>query len=46
MSAGRSGYSANHVLIRLIEKWKHALDNNLFTGFNEFTGFNGFIKSV
>ena len=46
MSAGRSGYSANYVLIRLIEKWRHALDNNLFFDFNEFTGFNGFIKSV
>ena len=22
----------NHVLIRLIENWRHALDNNLFTG--------------
>ena len=32
MSAYRSGYSTNHVLIRLIENWRHALDNNLFTG--------------
>ena len=31
MSAYRSGYNANHVLIRLIENWRHALDNNLFT---------------
>ena len=31
MSAYRSGYSTNHVLIGLIENWKHALDNNLFT---------------
>ena len=32
MSAYRSRYSMNHVLNRLIENWKHALDNNLFTG--------------
>ena len=32
MSAYRSGYSTNHVLIRFIENWRHALDNNLFTG--------------
>ena len=32
MSAYRSGYSTNHVLIWLIENWRHALDNNLFTG--------------
>ena len=32
MSAYRSGYSTNYVLIRLIENWRHALDNNLFTG--------------
>ena len=32
MSAYRSGYSTNHVLIRLIENWRHALDNNLFIG--------------
>ena len=32
MSACRSGYSTNHVLIRLIENWRHALDNNLFNG--------------
>ena len=32
MSAYRSGYSTNHVLIRIIENWRHALDNNLFTG--------------
>ena len=31
MSAYRSGYNANHVLIRLIENWRHALHNNLFT---------------
>ena len=31
MPAYRSGYNANHVLIRLIENWRHALDNNLFT---------------
>ena len=31
-SAYRSGYSINHVLIRLIDNWRHALDNNLFTG--------------
>ena len=31
MSAYRSGYSTNHVSIRLIENWRHALDN-LFTG--------------
>ena len=28
----KKGYSANHVLIRLIENWKKTLDNNLFTG--------------
>ena len=32
MSAHRSGYNTNHVLIRLIEHWRHALDKNLFTG--------------
>ena len=32
MSACRRGYSTNHVLIRLIENWRHASDNNLFTG--------------
>ena len=32
MSAYRSGYSTNHVLIQLIENWRHTLDNNLFTG--------------
>ena len=32
MFAYRCGYSTNHVLIRLIENWRHALDNNLFTG--------------
>ena len=32
MSAYRSGYSTNHVLIRLNKNWRHALDNNLFTG--------------
>ena len=26
------GHSTNHVLIRIIENWRHALDNNLFTG--------------
>ena len=31
MSAYRSGYSTNHVLIWLIENWRPALDNNLFT---------------
>ena len=31
MSAYRSGYSTNHALIQLIENWRHALDNNLFT---------------
>ena len=32
MTTYRSGYSTNHVLIGLIENWKHALDNNLFIG--------------
>ena len=31
-SAYRKGYSTNHVLLRLIENWKAALDSNLFTG--------------
>ena len=31
MFACRSGYSTNHVLIRLIEDWRHALDENLLT---------------
>ena len=30
MSACRSGYSTKHVLIRLIENWRHALDENLW----------------
>ena len=32
ISAYRKGYSTNHVLLRLIENWKAALDSNLFTG--------------
>ena len=31
ISAYRKGLSRNHVLIRLIENWKTALDKNLFT---------------
>ena len=31
-SAYRKGYSASHLLLRLIENWKAALDSNLFTG--------------
>ena len=31
MSAYRSRYSTNHVLIWLIENWRPAFDNNLFT---------------
>ena len=31
MSAYRSGYSTNQVLIWLIENWRHALGHNLFT---------------
>ena len=30
--AYRKEYSTNHVLLRLIENWKAALDSNLFTG--------------
>ena len=32
ISAYRKGYSTNHVLLRLIENRKAALDSNLFTG--------------
>ena len=32
ISAYRKGYSTNHVLLRLTENWKAALDSNLFTG--------------
>ena len=32
LSAYRKGYSTNHVLLRLIENWKAALDSYLFTG--------------
>ena len=32
MSAYSRGYSINHIVIRLIENWRHALENNLFTG--------------
>ena len=32
VSAYRSGYSTNYILIRLIEIWRHTLDNNLFAG--------------
>ena len=32
MHTYRSPYSTNHVLIQLTENWRHALDNNLFTG--------------
>ena len=31
ISPYRTGYSTNHVLIRLIENWKTTLDKNLFT---------------
>ena len=31
MSVYGEGYSTNHILIRLIENWRKALDNNLFT---------------
>ena len=32
LPAYRKGYSTNHVLLRLIENWKAALDSYLFTG--------------
>ena len=32
ISVYRKGYSTNHVLFRLTENWKAALDSNLFTG--------------
>ena len=32
MVAYRKGYSTSHVLIRMIENWKKALNNSLFTG--------------
>ena len=32
ISVYRKGYSTNHVLLRLIENWKAALDSNLFPG--------------
>ena len=32
ISAYIKGYSTNHVLLRLLENWKAALDSNLFTG--------------
>ena len=32
MSAYRSRYSTNYVLIRLIENWRHVLDNSIFNG--------------
>ena len=32
ISVYRKGYSTNHVLLRLIENWKVALDSNLLTG--------------
>ena len=32
ISAYRKGNSTNHLLLRLIENWKAALDRNLFTG--------------
>ena len=32
ISASKKGYSANHILIRLIENWRTTLDKNLFTG--------------
>ena len=32
ISAYRKNYSSNHVLIRLIEKWKKQMDNKLFVG--------------
>jgi len=32
ISAYRKNYSANHVLIKMIEKWKKQMDNKLFVG--------------
>ena len=32
VSTYRKEYSANHVLLRLIENWKASPDSNLFTG--------------
>jgi hypothetical protein len=32
ISAYRKNYSSNHVLLRLIEKWKKQMDNKLFVG--------------
>jgi len=32
ISAYRKNYSANHVLIRMIEKWKKQMDNKMFVG--------------
>ena len=32
ISAYRKGYCTNHVVLRLTENWKAALDSNLFTG--------------
>ena len=32
MPSHRSGYSTNHVFNLTFENWRHALDNNLFTG--------------
>ena len=32
ISAYRKGHSTNHILLRLVENWKAALNCNLFTG--------------
>ena len=32
ISTYRKEYSTNHVLLRLTENWKTAVDSNLFTG--------------
>ena len=42
ISAYRKVYSANHVLIKLIENWKTSLDKNLFNGavLMDFTVFH------
>ena len=32
ISAYRKGHSTNHILLRLVENWKAALNSNLFTG--------------
>ena len=43
VSACRKGYDSQHVLIRLLQKWRQHLDNNNLDNSSRWH-FNGFVK--